>query len=725
MSKSAVKRGMLAIVLVLSVILVLLSGVVAGQVARAASPVKIYIPEFPRSADKEVSNVNWGNKELNCMNGWTFHSQDAFYAKALNGWEGQAVYCIEPSSALQSGDAVSQQPAKFWDSLPSNGQLSAAQQKAVIARVIHYGYRGNVSLTKWVTQNADGSEQMAEYIATQLLVWETLVGERTADFGKVDAKQSGKSPVAAYVSTKNPLYKKICTWYDSIAGKTAASLRIPSFMSRTEKSAPLAEMTYNVKTGLYETTLTDKKNVLSNYELKAQGAELKVSGNTLTVTSDHPLTEVSITAVSKQKSQSLVVWGDGLFSQDSSGKQEVAAYAEETTDTQYAYSKVRAVEAKGSLRIQKEAEDGRTSGVSFRVTGPNGFAETVKTGENGVAELTGLSAGTYHVAETDVPGRYEAAAEQDVTVKPAQTSECKVENKLAANRSLSLVKADAADTERLLSGAVFAVFRDTNANGTYDEGTDLSAGTMADAGDGTYTLSGLKIGTYFVMETAAPEHYILDEGVYTLTFSDDETSLTVQNDESGLFLEQPVPGSITLTKVDKNYPDHKLTGASFEVYLDTDSDGVIGETDEFLGTMTETEAGIYRMDNLAYGTYLIRETKAPEGFLLDEGTYMVNVEDPDREYTVSNDAGTGCFIDLPVPEVPETPTTTAPPEKSVPPTTVPSTTVPAVTTKAEQGPDTGDETVWIVFAVLLTASGSGVCLLARHRRKTGRKAKRT
>ena len=51
------------------------------------------------------------------------------------------------------------------------------------------------------------------------------------------------------------------------------------------------------------------------------------------------------------------------------------------------------------------------------------------------------------------------------------------------------------------------------------------------------------------------------------------------------------------TKVDAEYPDHKLTGAVFEVYVDVDGDQAYSaEIDKLIGEMSETEAGVYQMD---------------------------------------------------------------------------------------------------------------------------------
>lgn len=47
------------------------------------------------------------------------------------------------------------------------------------------------------------------------------------------------------------------------------------------------------------------------------------------------------------------------------------------------------------------------------------------------------------------------------------------------------------------------------------------------------------------------------------------------------------------------------------------------------------------MQDLLYGSYLVRETKAPEGFLLDDGVYSVFIETDGMTYTVENKAGVG------------------------------------------------------------------------------------
>ena len=126
----------------------------------------------------------------------------------------------------------------------------------------------------------------------------------------------------------------------------------------------------------------------------------------------------------------------------------------------------------------------------------------------------------------------------------------------------------------------------------------------------------------------------------------DETSYEVKISEVGQVIEveivnEYVHGNIKLTKVDEDYPDNKLTGAIFEVYKDVNGDGKLDDGDELIGTLNETSTGIYEMKELLYGKYLVRETKAPEGFELDKGVYSVFIEEDEMTYEVENKAGVG------------------------------------------------------------------------------------
>lgn len=83
-----------------------------------------------------------------------------------------------------------------------------------------------------------------------------------------------------------------------------------------------------------------------------------------------------------------------------------------------------------------------------------------------------------------------------------------------------------------------------------------------------------------------------------------------------------------------------MTGAIFTVYK-SDKKTVVG-------TLKETETGVYSLEGLVYGEYYVQETKAPEYFVRDVNFYYFEIVNDGETVEVSNDElGKGTFINSP------------------------------------------------------------------------------
>ena len=153
--------------------------------------------------------------------------------------------------------------------------------------------------------------------------------------------------------------------------------------------------------------------------------------------------------------------------------------------------------------------------------------------------------------------------------------------------------------------------------------------------DGSFSFDKVPYGNWIVREIEQPAGFVLDDTSYEVIVFEDGQVIEVE------IVNKYVHGNIRLTKVDEDYPDNKLTGATFEVYKDVNGDGKLDDGDELIGTLNETSKGIYEMKELLYGKYLVRETKAPEGFELDKGVYSVFIEENEMTYEVENKVGVG------------------------------------------------------------------------------------
>ena len=151
--------------------------------------------------------------------------------------------------------------------------------------------------------------------------------------------------------------------------------------------------------------------------------------------------------------------------------------------------------------------------------------------------------------------------------------------------------------------------------------------------NGKFELTELPTGKYTITEISNAEGYLPKTQVKTITVTKDATA-------SAEFVNKVIVGNVTLTKVDEDYPENKLTGAVFTVYK-SDKKTVVG-------TMKETETGVYLLEGLVYGEYYVQETKAPEYFVRDVNFYYFEIVNDGETVEVSNDElGKGTFINSP------------------------------------------------------------------------------
>lgn len=148
--------------------------------------------------------------------------------------------------------------------------------------------------------------------------------------------------------------------------------------------------------------------------------------------------------------------------------------------------------------------------------------------------------------------------------------------------------------------------------------------------NGKFELTELPTGKYTITEISNAEGYLPKTQVKTITVTKDATA-------SAEFVNKVIVGNVTLTKVDEDYPENKLTGAVFTVYK-SDKKTVVG-------TMKETETGVYSLEGLVYGEYYVQETKAPKYFVRDVNFYYFQIVNDGETVEVSNDElGKGTFI---------------------------------------------------------------------------------
>lgn len=377
----------------------------------------VCIVEFPRSG--EANRSGWGHEELQYMNGWhTGGASNKLLLRTMGSYTGQICYCIEPGTGQHTGDTFTQKDENFWNNFPPeyNKTIDSDSIKLFIGRIIQYGYTGNVS-TEWRTQNPDDADKLSFAIATQLLIWETIVGERDYDFNHIDTGSCNR--ITQSVRENNPIRSQIMNHYARIEKSVQNHVKVPSNFAKSISKAQTVEMTWDGNS--YVAVLQDKNNVLSEYSFHSDNPNVSfsINGNTLTVISQTaPTNDFTVTAEKKNAARKgLITWTDGIY-KSGEGSQDTVAYTQSVSDPVKGYLNLKV--SYGSAKIVKTSEDGKIDGVSFTITG-NGIHQTVKTNSQGVIQVDNLTPGVYTVTEL-VENKYEPQEVRRVTVVSGQTA---------------------------------------------------------------------------------------------------------------------------------------------------------------------------------------------------------------------------------------------------------------------------------------------------------------
>lgn len=139
----------------------------------------------------------------------------------------------------------------------------------------------------------------------------------------------------------------------------------------------------------------------------------------------------------------------------------------------------------------------------------------------------------------------------------------------------------------------------------------------------------LEYGKYTYQEHDAPEGYEIDTKEYP--FEIKENGVVVK----AVMTDKPILTDISIIK--KEHETEKvLPGAVFGIYMDG--------SDEALQTVTTDENGMATFTDLRYGTYEIKELKAPEGYSVNSQTIKFTIDD-DKNYQKVYE-----FYDVPIPK---------------------------------------------------------------------------
>lgn len=574
-----------------------------GTTAFAAEETdEVYLISYPRDGDANYGG-EWGHDSLNFMNGWSTATSRFMTIRAMGSYEGNICYCIEPGVPQQTGNTFTKKGEDFWDEYPSsyNSTISPDDIKLFIGRIFQYGYTGTIS-TSWRSQN-EGGDKLAHAVATQLLIWETVVGERDADFNKVGT--GGKSAIVEQISTNHPLYSQIMSYYNSIAASVQRHSKVPSFLAKSAGKAQNIELEWNGEA--YTATLTDTNGVLSDYTFFSEqtGIDFTTRGNTLTITAEAaPTKPLIISATKTNIRKGVVVWSDGHYDPDGT-MQDVVTYSATVSDPVKGYLNIKV--SYGSAKIVKTSEDGKVEGISFTVTG-NGVNKTVQTGAGGVIQIDNLAPGVYTVTEQSYD-KYEPQEVRRVTVVSGQVATVNFNNTL--KRGTLIVTKTSEDG--LNEGVKFHLY------GTSLSGLAVDEYAVTD-NTGKAVFSDVLIGTgYTLEEVDTAIRYVVPENQTSAV----EWNAVTNKSFTNILKKWNVIATKSDAETGLPQGDATLAGAVYGIY----------KGDQLVDTYTTDANGQFTTKYYVCGDdWTIREITPSDGYLLDSTVYPIGAEA--KDYTV-------------------------------------------------------------------------------------------
>lgn len=571
--------------------------------AHAATKQDVYIIDLPRG--KETNKEHWGHPAYELMNGWSTFNTDYVTVKAIGDYEGDSCYCIEPGVSLYTGDKLSKEAESFWDNYPSkyNKTIDPDTIKVYLGRIMQYGYTGKNSVD-WVSTNSSKADDCANHLATQLLVWETVIGERDENFNHVDATKHGKHNIKEIISSKHPLRSKIFSHYSRIEKSVKQHTTVPSFASRSKSKARSIELKWNGKN--YSTTINDTNGVLSNYDFSGSGLTFSKSGNSLTITAEKaPKDDVLIT-VNKKNSQrkAVITWTDEKIGPQSGQLQDIVTFGQSVSDPVKAYLNVKV--SLGNAKLMKISEDGEVANVRFHISG-NGISKDVTTNANGEINIANLAPGNYQISEyTDV--KYVPQDTQTVTIVSGQTASVQFSNVLKKFR-VNVTKQDYekghAQGDAKLGGAVYGLYK----------GDELVAQYTTDS-NGSFTTDYFVCGTDWTIKEISPsEGYLLNDTVYRVGADPRDYNIEYNTAPDMTVMEQVIKGKISIIKHTDDGETQIETpekGAEFQIYLKSSGSFVNADKDE-RDTIICDQDGFASTKLLPYGVYTVHQIKGWDG----------------------------------------------------------------------------------------------------------------
>lgn len=630
--------------------------------------------------------------------------------------ECQPFYCIELGAPLSdiNGEEYTKNNKSYWDNISNNGKLTGSQINDYLGRVLYYGFHDEFTYTDgdlWNVNYANNASKINQYIATQILIWETIYAYRDANFNYV-SWPGLNCPLDCIAST--PQRDAIIDYYNSIVYRVKNCSNIPSFMYSTYEDAisnPY-EIPFSDEQQLFATTMNDQNSKITSYlfsyddqkiYIDNQGSSSKLNVSlpkNTTATKNNPLV-ISLNDPSYYSSASVITWTSGSkqngitwgstisvpvtgFAAFYAGKYDKPKTGSiSITKSGEAFTEIKN-ETIGNYNVSKPVFNNiKLENISFSLYAysdiylddklmyvKDELIETKKTDKQGNVSFSGLGAGVYRIEEV-----YDSNNSNYVRLNDSIIVE------LDWNRSLNAVDDLDITVDNLYKKAKvdgLKLFEQTDPSIKIDmnkEKAKVKIGLYTN--EDLYGYNGIKIpkdtlidvasinskskfefeaklpeGNYYIKELEGSEYFVIDNEIHYFSCSVSDYEEVTLNTAPIIINEST---EVTGWKLSDNRMP--LKGAVIALYTDKNCTNEISK-------ITTNEDGYFVFKDLPAGTYFLKELQAPKGYEISSKIYQVT----------SHKRGEGEDVTITNIPIISTPTPTPTPSSTPSPTPTPSNT---------------------------------------------------
>ena len=262
----------------------------------------------------------------------------------------------------------------------------------------------------------------------------------------------------------------------------------------------------------------------------------------------------------------------------------------------------------------------------------------IMTDENGYGETEPLYLGRYEVREIKAPFGYVMNSEpkyaeliyagQEFEVRDTVDIEFENEYQRVMIRLSKTMENDelfgigSNGEYKNVRFGLFAAEDITAANGTSIPAGGLISEISLEEDMSAQFDTALPFGKYYVQEIATDEHYVLNGEKYLVTFEYMGQDIQTVDIDCGEFENIIKRGRIEGHKTDdKSEP---LENAVFGLFR---KDCKVFSESNAIMTAVSDEKGYFEFGNIPYGEYVVREIKAPTGYILSDESYPVSISE--------------------------------------------------------------------------------------------------